>query len=124
MYWTGIKTAYPFSDLFLSTLELSLHSPFGIETSHTCGRRHQQLCELSYATFYILSNTRTNTTVSCLLRLVSVVGFLDSVVAAKQNSARFGYSISPNRELVALGAGNLVGSFVPGTLPAYGSITR
>jgi hypothetical protein len=56
--------------------------------------------------------------------LVSVVGFLDSVVAAKQNSARFGYSISPNRELVALGAGNLVGSFVPGTLPAYGSITR
>jgi len=56
--------------------------------------------------------------------LVSVVGFLDSVVAAKQNSARFGYSISPNRELVALGAGNLIGSFVPGTLPAYGSITR
>jgi high affinity sulfate transporter 1 len=56
--------------------------------------------------------------------LISVIGFLDSIVAAKQNSARFGYSISPNRELVALGAGNLVGSFVPGTLPAYGSITR
>jgi MFS superfamily sulfate permease-like transporter len=53
-----------------------------------------------------------------------VVGFLDSIVAAKQNSARFGYSISPNRELVALGAANLVASFVPGTLPAYGSITR
>jgi MFS superfamily sulfate permease-like transporter len=57
-------------------------------------------------------------------RLISVVGFLDSIVAAKQNSARFGYSISPNRELVALGAANLVASFVPGTLPAYGSITR
>lgn len=57
-------------------------------------------------------------------RLISVVGFLDSIVAAKQNSARFGYSISPNRELVALGASNLVASFVPGTLPAYGSITR
>ncbi|TFK45036.1 sulfate anion transporter [Crucibulum laeve] len=56
--------------------------------------------------------------------LISVVGFLDSIVAAKQNSARFGYSISPNRELVALGAANLVASFVPGTLPAYGSITR
>lgn len=56
--------------------------------------------------------------------MISVVGFLDSIVAAKQNSARFGYSISPNRELVALGAGNLVASFVPGTLPAYGSITR
>ncbi|KAF8806674.1 sulfate anion transporter [Phlegmacium glaucopus] len=56
--------------------------------------------------------------------LISVVGFLDSIVAAKQNSARFGYSISPNRELVALGAANLAGSFIPGTLPAFGSITR
>ncbi|KAG5638446.1 hypothetical protein H0H81_012663 [Sphagnurus paluster] len=56
--------------------------------------------------------------------LISIVGFLDSIVAAKQNSARFGYGISPNRELVALGAANLVGSFIPGTLPAYGSITR
>jgi len=44
---------------------------------------------------------------------------LDSIVAAKQNGDRFGHPISPNRELVALGAANLVGSFVPGTLPAY-----
>ncbi|KAF9012661.1 sulfate anion transporter [Cyathus striatus] len=56
--------------------------------------------------------------------LISIVGFLDSIVAAKQNSARFGYSISPNRELVALGAANIVGSCIPGTLPAFGSITR
>ena len=56
--------------------------------------------------------------------IIAVVGFLDSIVAAKQNAARFGYSISPNRELVALGAANLVASFVPGTLPAFGSITR
>lgn len=56
--------------------------------------------------------------------LISIIGFLDSIVAAKQNAARFGYSISPNRELVALGAANLMGSFIPGTLPAYGSITR
>ncbi|KAK7691301.1 hypothetical protein QCA50_004695 [Cerrena zonata] len=56
--------------------------------------------------------------------LISIAGFLDSIVAAKQNAGRFGYSISPNRELVALGASNIVGSFIPGTLPAYGSITR
>ncbi|KAJ7687551.1 sulfate anion transporter [Mycena olivaceomarginata] len=56
--------------------------------------------------------------------LIAVVGFLDSIVAAKQNASRFGYTISPNRELVALGASNLVASFVPGTLPAWGSITR
>ena len=59
-----------------------------------------------------------------LYSLISVVGFLDSIVSAKQNGARFGYSISPNRELVALGVGNLAGSFIPGTLPAFGSITR
>lgn len=56
--------------------------------------------------------------------LISVAGFLDSIVSAKQNAAKYGHSISPNRELVALGAGNLVASFVPGTLPAAGSITR
>ncbi|KAG1738204.1 sulfate transporter family-domain-containing protein [Suillus lakei] len=56
--------------------------------------------------------------------LITIMGFLDSTVAAKQNADRFGYSISPNRELVALGAANLFGSFVPGTLPAFGSIVR
>lgn len=56
--------------------------------------------------------------------LISVAGFLDSIVAAKQNAAKYEYSISPNRELVALGASNIIASFVPGTLPAYGSITR
>lgn len=64
-------------------------------------------------------------TVSSLpYRLICIAGFLDSITAAKQNSSRFHYSISPNRELVALGAGNLLASFIPGTLPAYGSITR
>lgn len=56
--------------------------------------------------------------------LISVIGFLDSLVAAKQNSGRFGYSISLNRELVALGSANLAGSFIPGTVPAFGAITR
>ncbi|KAF5384491.1 hypothetical protein D9757_006434 [Collybiopsis confluens] len=54
----------------------------------------------------------------------AVVGYLDSMAAAKQAGARFGYPISPNRELVALGAANLGASFVPGTIPAFGSITR
>ncbi|KAJ3810813.1 sulfate anion transporter [Lentinula aff. lateritia] len=54
----------------------------------------------------------------------AVVGYLDSMVAAKQAGSRFGYGISPNRELVALGAANIGGSLIPGTLPAFGSITR
>ena len=58
------------------------------------------------------------------VRLAAVIGFLDSIVSAKQNAAKYQYSISPNRELVALGIANLAGSFVPGTLPAAGSITR
>ncbi|KZT22517.1 sulfate permease [Neolentinus lepideus HHB14362 ss-1] len=68
-----------------------------------------------------LSYLRSTTSTAILC---SVIGYLDSIVSAKQNAGRFGYSISPNRELVALGAGNLMGSFVPGTLPAFGSITR
>lgn len=56
--------------------------------------------------------------------LISIAGYLDSILAAKQNSDRFGYPISPNRELVAIGAGNLASSFFPGTLPAYGGLTR
>lgn len=35
--------------------------------------------------------------------LFSNRGYVDSVVAAKENSAKYGYMISPNRELVALG---------------------
>lgn len=56
--------------------------------------------------------------------LITILGYLDSIVAAKQSGDRYGYPISPNRELVALGAANLFGSFVPGTLPAFGSIVR
>jgi MFS superfamily sulfate permease-like transporter len=71
-------------------------------------------------------------------------GYVDSIVAAKENSARFGYAISPNRELVALGkqaavvisrfahlfpltgTANFFSSFlgVTGTVPSFGAITR
>ncbi|KAL7424649.1 hypothetical protein Q5752_000333 [Cryptotrichosporon argae] len=56
----------------------------------------------------------------------AVVGVVDSIVAARENAARFGYPVSPNRELVALGAANLSASIMTGTgaLPAFGSLTR
>ncbi|KAF8132083.1 sulfate transporter family-domain-containing protein, partial [Boletus edulis] len=73
---------------------------------------------LSSHTFPFLRGT-TSTAI-----LITVIGFLDSIVAAKQSGDRFGHAISPNRELVALGAANLAGSFLPGTLPAFGSIVR
>lgn len=46
--------------------------------------------------------------------MIAVAGFIESVVAAKQNAQRFNYTISPNRESVALGLGNLASSFLPG----------
>lgn len=33
------------------------------------------------------------------------MGYVDSIVAAKQNASQFNYAISPNRELTALGIG-------------------
>ncbi|KAG7531952.1 hypothetical protein FFLO_03959 [Filobasidium floriforme] len=58
--------------------------------------------------------------------VIAVIGYVDSVMAAKENSAKFGYPISANRELVALGASNFAVSFCTGTgcVPAFGSITR
>lgn len=56
--------------------------------------------------------------------LITVIGYLDSSIATKEAATQFEYSVSPNRELVALGAGNVGGSFIPGTIPAFGSIIR
>lgn len=56
--------------------------------------------------------------------VIAVLGFLDSIVGAKDSASKFDYPISPNRELVAIGVANLATSFVSGTLPGYGSITR
>lgn len=49
--------------------------------------------------------------------LISALGYVDSVLAAKENSSRFNYTLSPNRELVALGSSNVAASFVSGTIP-------
>ncbi|WVW80234.1 hypothetical protein I302_102212 [Kwoniella bestiolae CBS 10118] len=56
----------------------------------------------------------------------AVIGVVDSIVAARENAMKYGYAVSPNRELVALGATNLASSFltVTGCIPIFGSITR
>ena len=33
----------------------------------------------------------------------AVIGIVDSVVAARENGAKYGYAVSANRDLVALG---------------------
>ncbi|RSH94758.1 hypothetical protein EHS25_004564 [Saitozyma podzolica] len=56
----------------------------------------------------------------------AVVGIVDSVVAARENGSKYGYAVSPNRELVALGTANLGASLMAATggIPVFGSITR
>lgn len=36
---------------------------------------------------------------------LSIIGYVDTIVAAKQNAAKYNYAISPNRELTAMGLG-------------------
>ncbi|TPX40388.1 hypothetical protein SeLEV6574_g06642 [Synchytrium endobioticum] len=55
--------------------------------------------------------------------LIAVIGFVESIVGAKTCAAKHHYSVSPNRELVALGMANLIGcSF--GSWPCFGSLGR
>ncbi|KAK0723601.1 sulfate transporter family-domain-containing protein [Lasiosphaeria miniovina] len=58
--------------------------------------------------------------------LIALLGFFESSVAAKSlngNTAFAGIQLSPNRELVALGAANLVGACFM-SLPAFGGYGR
>ena len=56
----------------------------------------------------------------------AVIGIVDTMVAARASAAKYGYGVSPNRELVALGAGNLLATFLVGSggVPVFGSISR
>lgn len=100
-----------------STQAPSFNSQYLPQLYHTSPKRHQQLRTCSVISFHHLFSPLVD-------RTICVIGFLDSIVATKQMAMRFGYPVSPNRELVALGAGNLLASLFPGCLPAAGSITR
>ncbi|ORZ39308.1 sulfate transporter family-domain-containing protein, partial [Catenaria anguillulae PL171] len=55
--------------------------------------------------------------------LISILGFVESIVVTKQYASAHNYPVSRNRELVALGVANLAGSLF-GAFPAFGSLTR
>ena len=42
---------------------------------------------------------------------IVLVGFVEATAVAKAYSSKHNYSVSPNRELIAFGSLNLVGSF-------------
>eukprot|EP01128_Nolandella_sp_AFSM9_P000989 TRINITY_DN1110_c0_g1_i1.p1 TRINITY_DN1110_c0_g1~~TRINITY_DN1110_c0_g1_i1.p1 ORF type:complete len:753 (-),score=141.73 TRINITY_DN1110_c0_g1_i1:197-2347(-) len=55
--------------------------------------------------------------------VICIIGFVETIVAAKLYATKHNYQISPNRELVALGVSNVVGSFFH-SYPTFGSLTR
>ncbi|KAI8366376.1 sulfate transporter family-domain-containing protein [Choanephora cucurbitarum] len=55
--------------------------------------------------------------------MISVIGFVESIVIAKIYSSKHNYSVSANRELVALGVANVFSGLFQG-IPAFGSVSR
>ncbi|KAF9366701.1 hypothetical protein BGX34_009539 [Mortierella sp. NVP85] len=55
--------------------------------------------------------------------LISIIGFVESIVISKQYATKHNYSVSPNRELVALGVANISGGLFQ-SIPAFGSMAR
>ena len=55
--------------------------------------------------------------------LISVIGFVESIVVAKTYASKHSYGVSPNRELVAMGIGNILTS-LSGGFPGFGSLGR
>ena len=54
--------------------------------------------------------------------MIAIIGFVESVVIAKTYSTKHNYSVSANRELVALGVANIASGVFQG-IPAFGSVS-
>ncbi|KAJ2291040.1 hypothetical protein IW141_002911 [Coemansia sp. RSA 355] len=54
---------------------------------------------------------------------ITMIGVVESVIVAREYASRNHYAVSSNRELVALGVSNAVGSAF-GAYPAFGSLSR
>ena len=55
--------------------------------------------------------------------LISILGFVESIIATKKYARKYRYPVSANRELVAYGCINVVGSFL-NCFPTFSSIAR
>ena len=55
--------------------------------------------------------------------IIAIIGFVESIAAAKSFARRHNYFVSANRELVALGISNIIGGFF-GSFPAFGSVSN
>ncbi|KCV73239.1 hypothetical protein H696_00780 [Fonticula alba] len=55
--------------------------------------------------------------------VITIVGFVESIISAKDMATKNSYPVYDNRELVAYGVGNIINSFFGG-YPAFASMTR
>eukprot|EP01102_Stenamoeba_stenopodia_P014711 TRINITY_DN4921_c0_g1_i1.p1 TRINITY_DN4921_c0_g1~~TRINITY_DN4921_c0_g1_i1.p1 ORF type:complete len:723 (+),score=163.43 TRINITY_DN4921_c0_g1_i1:83-2251(+) len=55
--------------------------------------------------------------------VISIIGFVESTVCIKEFTAKHHYTVSSNKELVALGSSNVVASFFQ-SFPAFASLPR
>jgi len=55
--------------------------------------------------------------------IISIIGFVEAIISAKIYAKKHNYQVSPNRELVALGMANLIGSFFH-SYPTFASLAR
>ncbi|KAJ1914509.1 hypothetical protein H4219_004756 [Mycoemilia scoparia] len=54
---------------------------------------------------------------------ITVIGVIESLIVAREYASRNHYSVSSNRELVAVGASNIIGAIFS-AYPAFGSLAR
>lgn len=55
--------------------------------------------------------------------VVTLIGFIEAIIVVRTFAIKHGYAVSANRELVAYGLQNIVGSFF-GSYPTFGSLSR
>ena len=70
-----------------------------------------------------MTSLSTFTYVAPSAATIALIGVVESILVAKSYSTKYNYRVSQNRELVAMGLSNTVGS-VFGMFPAFGSLTR
>ena len=57
------------------------------------------------------------------LFVIVLIGFIEAIIVVRTFAIKHGYPVSANRELVAYGLQNLIGSFF-GAYPTFGSLSR
>jgi high affinity sulfate transporter 1 len=125
---TVLKKRWPNAVLFpelllVAGLNIGLSWGLGLSTEGllTLGKMGSGFSEPTLPQF-----EKVDIDVSELFRVVLVItmiGFVESIVAAKIFADKHNYSVSANRELVAYGLSNVFGSFF-GAWPTFGSLPR